>query len=448
MDNEKKLLELQQRAENLLLGENWEELFRVSSEIIKLAPEYDKGYIYRGATQIQLSTFQGAIDDCNKAIEINHKNDDGYFYLGVAKIKLGDFQGAFDDCSKAIEINPKNVRAYVNRGIAKERTSDFQGAIDDYNKALELDPDNDKAYANRGIAKGNLGDNQDAIKDFNKALEINCDNIEAYFNRGVAQSKLGDNQGAIKYFEEVLKRDPHHIQAIHGMGVAHTLIKSQKEQEKTMKKLNEEYNNQFAEHEKQLAASQKEQEETIKKLNEKYEKQLKMQAEDTNYELFHANHYKSEKEKYEKKSNRYHYIKYCVIFILILFAVWISDMLVNHLRNLISSTDEWNISSFYPALAIASLFLFPFIWLIRNIEHDRSRYWAMSEDMHTKWIFILSIRHPNIPEEKREKILLQFLEHLNNSNTPNIILSKDIGGDKSDNISNIVRKLISLNPSE
>ncbi len=407
MDNEKKLLELHQKSNQLILEKKWDEVLSVSSEIIKLAPEDDVSYV----------------DQC------------------VAKIGLSDFQGAIDDCSKAIEINPKNARAYVNRGIAKERTSDFQGAIDDYDKALEIDHFNsDKTYTNRGIAKGNLGDNQDAIKDFNKALEIDCDNIEAYFNRGVAKSKLGNNQGAIKDFEEVLKRNPHHIQTIHGMGVAHTLIESKKEQEKTMKKLNEEYNNQLAEHEKQLAASQKEQEEAIKKLNEKYEEQLKTRVEDTDKELFHAKHYKNEKEQYEKKSNFYRHIKYLAISLLMLFVLLISDRLFNHLLNLISSTDKWNALSFFPAMAIVSLLLFPFIWFIRNIEHDRSRYWAMSEDMHTKWIFILSIHHPNIPKEKREKILLQFLEHLNNSNTPNIILSKDVG-DKND-LNSMAKNLI------
>ena len=202
-----------------------------------------------------------------------------------------------------------------------------------------------------------------------------------------------------------MKINPNNIKAIHNRGAAHALIESQKEQEKTIKKLNEDY-------EKQLAASQ----EQLKK---------------TKKELFQAEHYEREKTEYKRQFVSYSKNKRWAMLLLIVIVLMIAVTLVIHLRDLISSGDEWKIFLFFPALAIASLCLFPFIWLIRNIEHDRSRYWAMSEDMHTKWIFILSIHHPNIPKEKREKILLQFLEHLNNSNTPNIILSKDIG-DKSD----------------
>ncbi len=298
------MLELHLKAEKLLSEKNWEELLSVSSEVIKLAPEDDKGYTYHG----------------------------------IAKGNLGDHNSTINDCNKAIEINPKSQGAYVTRGIAK----------------------------------GNLGDHKGAIEDFDKALEI----------------------------------DPYYTQAIHNRGASQAFVVSQKEQEKT-----------------------------IKELNEKYEEQLKAQFKDTGNELFHANHYKNEKEKYENQFDNYSNKKRWAMCLLIVIVLIIACALAIYLYYLISyKSNEWKLLSFFPALAIVSLSLFPLIWLIRNIEHDRIRCWAMGEDMHTKWIFILSIRHPSIPEEKREKILLQFLEHLNNSNTPNIILSKDIG-DKNDLIS-------------
>jgi len=82
--------------------------------------------------------YKGAIDDYNKAIEINPKDADAYYNRGNAKDELNDYQGAIADYSKAIEINPQNVAAYNNRGVAKGRSKYFQSACDDFKKVASL----------------------------------------------------------------------------------------------------------------------------------------------------------------------------------------------------------------------------------------------------------------------------------------------------------------------
>ena len=41
------------------------------------------------------------------------------FNSGNAKSELGDYRGAIQDYNKAIELNPKYANAYYNRGNAK-----------------------------------------------------------------------------------------------------------------------------------------------------------------------------------------------------------------------------------------------------------------------------------------------------------------------------------------
>ena len=61
------------------------------------------------------------------------------FITGVyVKDKLGDIQGAIEDYNKAIEINPKYAEAFYNRGIAKFTIGDKEGACSDWRKAGEL----------------------------------------------------------------------------------------------------------------------------------------------------------------------------------------------------------------------------------------------------------------------------------------------------------------------
>ncbi len=483
MDNKKELLRLRQKAEQLFSEKNWERLLSVSSEIIKLTPKDDKVYVYRGIAQknlgdykgaisnytkaikikpdndeayanrgitnAKLNEFQDAINDYDKALKINPNNDNAYVARSFVNIKLGNIRDAINDCNKALKINPNNDEAYINRGIAKTKLDDAQDAIDDYNKALEINKST-QAYINRGIAKIKLGDIQGAIDDYNKALEINED-AQAYANRGAAKGNLGDYKGAIKDFDKALEINPSHIQAIHSRGAAHALIESKEEQEKTIKKLDEEYKKQIADHEKQLTASRKEQKETIKKLNEEYEQKLaasqkeqEKQWADHNEQLQQANRYEELVEIYKREFNclskqkeqTMTEIKDMVIQSLIILTVYL-------LCIFIFTTDKIILLSFLPALTMASLYLFPQIWSMRNIERDRNRYWALREDAYTKWILTLSAHQSSInklpiSKEFREKLLLKLFEHHNNSNTPNIILNKHDESGKSD-INNIVR---------
>ena len=93
------------------------------------------------------------------------------------KINEGDLQGAIADCNKAIEVDPKDARAYRYRGHAKEDLGDLQGAIADYNKAIEVDPKDAYGYLWRGNAKEDLGDLQGACLDWSKAGELGMEDV-------------------------------------------------------------------------------------------------------------------------------------------------------------------------------------------------------------------------------------------------------------------------------
>ena len=65
----------------------------------------------------------------------------------TAKYKLKDYQGSIDDCTKAIQIDANYGYAYLNRGIAKEMLKDFSGSCSDWKKAIELGVETAKNYS-------------------------------------------------------------------------------------------------------------------------------------------------------------------------------------------------------------------------------------------------------------------------------------------------------------
>ena len=104
------------------------------------------------------------------SLNLNAQAD--YGNKGAAKYSLGDYTGAIQDFNKALELDPDDGYRYYLRGNVKSDLGDKKGAIQDYSKAIELDPNDADAYGNRGSAKYDLGDKDGGCLDWSKSGEL------------------------------------------------------------------------------------------------------------------------------------------------------------------------------------------------------------------------------------------------------------------------------------
>lgn len=88
-----------------------------------------------------------AINLIQKCIMNEPQNPEYYNYLGVAFQKRADFQSALENYDKAIELDGNFALAWSNRGslylmefLKTKKERDFQRAIDNFNTALSFDP--------------------------------------------------------------------------------------------------------------------------------------------------------------------------------------------------------------------------------------------------------------------------------------------------------------------
>jgi len=87
-------------------------------------------------------------------------------------------QTAIEDCDKAIELNPKYAEAYNNRGNGYASLGNYKRAIEDYNKALEINPKYPVAYNNRAGAYWSLENYRQAIEDLKTAARLGYENAQ------------------------------------------------------------------------------------------------------------------------------------------------------------------------------------------------------------------------------------------------------------------------------
>jgi MFS transporter, PAT family, beta-lactamase induction signal transducer AmpG len=120
---------------------------------------------------------------------------------------IGYYQGAIEDCNRAIEID------LTNNHLSTELIKIQQGAKENLDRAIEIPPNpksNPKPnlYHDRAVINFNLGDLQIALADSDRSIELDDKNAESYLIRGKIRERLGDRAGAIADLDRSIKLDP------------------------------------------------------------------------------------------------------------------------------------------------------------------------------------------------------------------------------------------------
>ena len=75
--------------------------------------------------------FLGAIEDLDRAVEINAEYAEAFYVRGLLQQVLGDLEAALADLSKAVELAPDQPQPYVARaGIFQEMERYEEALID------------------------------------------------------------------------------------------------------------------------------------------------------------------------------------------------------------------------------------------------------------------------------------------------------------------------------
>jgi tetratricopeptide (TPR) repeat protein len=172
-------------------------------------------YRREGHRSLKLKDYEEAAVCYTKAIKIDPEDDDVYFFRGFAYSCLEQYEKALADYDRAIELNPKNTEYFAHRGEVLVLLQDFKRALPDFSHIIDSSPSNSNAYYSRGLIYQNMGKYQSALNDFFKVAELEPDrdkiqdiitSLERKIQKDFVNASADSVNGQFKNLDELIER--------------------------------------------------------------------------------------------------------------------------------------------------------------------------------------------------------------------------------------------------
>jgi Tfp pilus assembly protein PilF len=178
------------------------------ASVIEHNPDSRFAHRELGSELLQRGRIDEAIEQYQKALEIDSDLDKSHGDLGLALSIKGRLDEAISQFQKALELNPHMADVRNNLGIALSRKGQWNEAITQFQEVLKTNPTIADTYNNLGIALSNQGQLDQAMEQYQKALQINPNDSKFHYNLGNTLFKKGLWDEAIIQFQQVMRLDP------------------------------------------------------------------------------------------------------------------------------------------------------------------------------------------------------------------------------------------------
>jgi lipoprotein NlpI len=121
---------------------------------------------------------KAALNLAGQAIARDPKHEPGYLFRGVVYESLQRHTEAVQDFDKAIELNPQTAEAYDRRGSEHFKLGHIQESLKDFDKFLELRPAAKPGHWKRGISLYYAGRFEDGRKQFEGYQTVDSNDVE------------------------------------------------------------------------------------------------------------------------------------------------------------------------------------------------------------------------------------------------------------------------------
>ena len=202
---------------------------------VELQPLDDDAYRWLGRCYMQRDEMESAKDCFKKAVEIRPGYWTNYNWLGRYYYTCGRYQKAVEQYRRVITIQPDNYHGYNNLGGMYNLLGRFEEAAAMHKRALEIQPAA-AAYSNLGTDYFYLGRYEEAIAAYASAIELEPSNDVLYRNLGDAYLHIGRRQDAETQYElasgllkESLAIKPNDAERVRRLAICHAKLQHEQE---------------------------------------------------------------------------------------------------------------------------------------------------------------------------------------------------------------------------
>jgi len=163
----------------------------------------------RGKAYYAKHNYDLAIQDYNRAFQLDPDLADALNNRGEAYRAKGDYDRALQDFDQVIRLHPKlAATAFSNRGLLYSEKGDYDKAIKDYSEAIRLRPGYAADFAGRGNAYSSKRDYDHAIEDYKEAIRLTPRDSSLHIALGKALSEKHDLSGATAQYRLAIEISP------------------------------------------------------------------------------------------------------------------------------------------------------------------------------------------------------------------------------------------------
>lgn len=105
---------------------------------LMLVPTSKAMLVNRANARIEIKNYDGAIEDCTRAIELDFTLAEAYFIRGYAYAMQKEYTLSMSDFDNAILLDNTHADSFYNRAVLRRELKDFAGACKDIDAAIQM----------------------------------------------------------------------------------------------------------------------------------------------------------------------------------------------------------------------------------------------------------------------------------------------------------------------
>ncbi len=209
------------------------------TQAIRDTPEKALLYAQRGEAFYAIESYDAAITDLKKAIELDNNEPNYYRVLANTYLDYYKSKEALETLEKAVERFPTDVLTLLKLSEFQMILKQHGASIQTANNILEVSPMNPEAFYMIGLNYKLIGDTTKAINSFQTAVEQDPDLLDGFYELGLLWESKGKSELALQYFNNALDIDPNNIPALYAKGMYYTNKRMDNEAISIFKEINE-----------------------------------------------------------------------------------------------------------------------------------------------------------------------------------------------------------------